>query len=157
MKLFKKISLAVLILFATIQAQNVSLNDTVLVVYGALNYNGQTIFVTDRGFQVSNENSYYGNQYSNQGRTNEQFSRYYKMIYGEDAENPNFVIDGENMGFIPFVNINELYGNNAKLINGVTVSDFAKAFTDANYPKREQVITRIKNYAETIQKTNSKK
>ncbi len=137
-------------------AQNVSLNDTVHIVYGALTYNGQTIFVTDKGLEI---NGSYAGANSRQGSTNEQFSRYYKKIYGKDAENPNFVIDGENMGFIPFVNINELYGNNAPLINGVSVSDFAKAFSDKNFAHRQQVIDNVKNYAESLTKArgNSEK
>ena len=142
MKLFKKILTA--LLFGSLAfAQNVSLNDTVHLVYGALTYQGQTIFVTEHGLVVSPQNGY-GNTRRNS--TNEEFSRYYKMIYGKDAENPNYVIDGENMGFIPFVNINDLYGNNRQVINGVTVSDLAKAFTDKNFHGKEKIIGEVQSF-----------
>ena len=147
MKIFNKIFLA-LILSAPLFAQNVSLNDTVHLVYGALTYNGQTIFITDSGLTVSSNGNYYNDAYSQRKSTNEQFSEYYKMIYGKDAKNPNYVIDGENMGFVPFLNLNELYGINKPLVNGVSISDFAKAATDKNYPNRNEIIGKVKNYLE---------
>jgi hypothetical protein len=146
LKFYKAILIALVVATGGTYAQNVSLNDTVHLVYGALTYNGQTIFVTDNGLQVTQ-----GDTHSSQS-TNEQFSQYYKMIYGKDAENPNYVIDGENMGFVPFVNINELYGNGTRLIDGVSVSDFAKAVSDKNFPKRKEVLNKIENYAKNLTK-----
>ncbi len=144
MKFSKKILFAALVFSVSAFAQNVALNDTVYIIYGALNYEGRTIFVTERGLIPAGN----GNYNSYRRSTNEEFSQYYKMIYGENAENPNYVIDGENISFVPFVNINELYGNNRQVLNGISVSDLAKTFSENNFPERNEILNRIKTYAE---------
>ncbi len=144
MKQFSFLTVILLFLCANFSvAQNVSANDTVNIIYGALNYQGQTILITNHGIQIDKKQSI---NYSNSRNTNEMFSEYYKKIYGKDTENPNFVIDGGNLEFVPLININELYGNNHQIINGISVSELAKTFTDKNYAKRDEVLTKLKSY-----------
>jgi hypothetical protein len=100
-------------LFAGINTTAQQSTDSADTFIGMIKYGNYSFLVSHNGIKLISKNK----------SINQQYTEYYKKIYGEDAENPNYVIEGNGeFNFVPLIPINQLTNRGIDSVDGFPVS-----------------------------------
>ncbi len=114
---FSKLFFFILLIFSeNLFAQEFSEN-IIPQVIGVFEVNGEKYLLSQNNFTKVNEMT-----------SNQFFTEYYKSVYGENTQNPNFIIEGKTINFQPLVNISSFLGDETDILPHFIKNDFAKAF-----------------------------
>ena len=111
-KLFVKLSL-IFLMFSGINILGQQRTDSTNSFIGMIEYGNYCFLVSQHGIKLIGKAK----------SINQKYSEYYKRIYGKDAENPNFVFEGnDELKFVPLVPLNQLPHNGNFLVDGFSAS-----------------------------------
>ena len=113
---FKSFFISVLFfsLIAGIYTSAQQIPDSANTLIGIIKYGDYGFLISQKGIKLIGRDK----------SVNQRFSEYYKQIYGEDAENPNYVMEGNGeFNFVPLIPINELMNRGVDSIEGSPISE----------------------------------
>jgi len=135
---FKSFFISVLFfsLIAGIYTSAQQIPDSANTLIGIIKYGDYGFLISQKGIKLIGRDK----------SVNQRFSEYYKQIYGEDAENPNYVMEGNGeFNFVPLIPINELMNRGVDSIEGSPVSELYGLSYGKKVDANNKFISKLKN------------
>jgi len=135
---FKSFFISVLFfsLIAGIYTSAQQIPDSANTLIGIIKYGDYGFLVSQNGIKLIGRDK----------SVNQRFSEYYKQIYGEDAENPNYVMEGNGeFNFVPLIPINKLMERGINSVEGFPVSELFRLSEGKKVNANNIFLSKLKN------------
>ena len=135
---FKSFFISVLFfsLIAGIYTSAQQIPDSANTLIGIIKYGDYGFLISQKGIKLIGRDK----------SVNQRFSEYYKQIYGEDAENPNYVMEGNGeFNFVPLIPINKLMERGINSVEGFPVSELFRLSEGKKVNANNIFLSKLKN------------
>ncbi len=135
---FKSFFISVLFfsLIAGIYTSAQQIPDSANTFIGIIKYGDYSFLVSQNGIKLIGRDK----------SVNQRFLEYYKRIYGEDAENPNYVMEGNGeFNFVPLIPINKLMERGINSVEGFPVSELFRLSEGKKVNANNIFLSKLKN------------